>query len=100
MREDGDGLGLHVFGNRELPAFDEGAGLGGVDTGTYYFKRRSDLLYYRVLSATLTKPDGDTESLLDYDADNPYQVLDLNDVEVPYGGVYYLSGDLYAAWEF
>lgn len=72
---------------------------GDVSGGNYRFVRRGAQLYYRVTGATLTKVSGDTEGLDDYDDDNPFQVLDLNSVDVPYGTVYALTGTLEAAWE-
>lgn len=72
--------------------------LGGTDTGNYHMKRYGDTLYYRTTSGILTLPDGTTESLDDYGA-STYQTLDLNQIDLPYGGEYTISGSIYYAME-
>jgi hypothetical protein len=63
------------------------------DKGNLYLIRRKDQLYHRTKGATIHKPGGGTEGLTDYDDDNPYFVLDLNSIDLPYGSFYRIEGN-------
>lgn len=77
-----------------LPEYYNGSTINA-DEGNLYLIRQKDQLYHRTSGATLYKPGGGEESLTDYDDEtgNPYYVLDLNSIDLPYGSYYRIEGN-------